>query len=1035
MTDGRRHSVDIPISRTLIALRRVRSLRDPATNSMSKFSALPENVNWETNSTNGISVRFENSCKEGGFDHNGLLGSKSLGFNGIGEEKDDLEEMHCSLDNLKLIKSQNFGLVESTDTPTRVKQVERLDNFQSNGKEVHGNDSCGGRYCSNYRDKELDVNCILPSSDPMEDVDSCNGPIVESLSLEGNEQSASTWKPRYRNEVKLYGAGSDVASHVSSQYPSVSDTVSNNCTSLFAHQEVDFIDHNHRGCGISYCWSRTPWSRESNPSSDVEDYPLLSRDVGETIYGHRHRKCSGSQVTSYSETPRSLSQKFRPKCFDELVGQDVVVRSLLSAVSRGMVTSFYLFHGPRGTGKTSASRIFAAALNCLSLEEHKPCGLCRECTLFFSGRTRDVKEVDSVRINRTDRIRSLMKNAFVPPSSSRFKIFIFDECQLLHGETWTTILSSLGNISQHVVFVMITPDLDKLPRSAVSRSQKYHFPNIKDADIASRLRKICVEEALDFDQIALDLIAAKSNGSLRDAEMMLDQLSLLGNRITMSLAYELIGTVSDDELLNLLDLALSSDHSNTVIMARELMRSKIDPMQLISQLANLIMDILAGKCQEGSSEARRSFFERHASEVDMQKLSHALKILSETEKQLRMSKHQTTWLTVALLQLSSVECSSLDVNDSKLSLRSSHDKDDESRGTISPGESLKHPVTGSCVDNKSHQFGTDEECKGALESIWRRATEGQSNSLKKFLRKQGKLFSLQFNQGLAVAELQFHHPDSVSKAEKSWKSIASSLQLILGCNVEIRLLCAPAVNGTKVRKPSFSLFNCSRRIQQKSQSTERGSDSDYSDYISEKPIMKERHSLTCSSDCGSQMSHNCYHKTEVIKTLRNSEGNVLSTGTSLSIRSMQDDILKTPGYGISSLKEEGDNCQYKILSIQEPEHQPSCFPRTLRLQKKPRAADTSRMVCSSNQEESKLALSVPGKASFKTCIAANDPYFLPGNTNSYTNSFRDEDGRLRENSDALCWRTPTFPLRKAWQVAHQRRSNLVECILPCTAAK
>ncbi|KAK3225191.1 hypothetical protein Dsin_005053 [Dipteronia sinensis] len=1032
MTDGRRHSVDIPISRTLIALRRVRSLRDPATNSMSKFSALPETVNWETNSTNGISLRFENSCKEGDFDHNGLLGSKSLGFNWIGEEKDDLEEMHCGLDNSKLIHSQNFGMVESTGNPTRVKQVERLDNFQSNGKEVHGNDSRGGRYCSNYRDKELDVNCILPSSDPMEDVDSCSGPIVESLSMEGNEQSASTWKPRYRNEAKLYGAGSDVASRVSSGCPSVCDMVSNNCASLFAHQEVHFIDHNHSGCGISYCWSRTPRSRESNPSSDLEDYPLLSRDVGETTYGHRHRKCSGSQVTSYSETPRSLSQKFRPKCFDELVGQDVVVRSLLSAVCRGMVTSFYLFHGPRGTGKTSASRIFAAALNCLSLEEHKPCGLCRECILFFSGRTRDVKEVDSVRINRTDRIRSLMKNAFVPPSSSRFKIFIFDECQLLHGETWTTILSSLGNISQHVIFVMITPDLDKLPRSAVSRSQKYHFPNIKDADIASRLRKICVEEALDFDQVALDLIAAKSNGSLRDAEMMLDQLSLLGNRITMSLAYELIGTVSDDELLNLLDLALSSDHSNTVIMARELMRSKIDPMQLISQLANLIMDILAGKCQEGSSEARRRFFERHASEADMQKLSHALKILSETEKQLRMSKHQTTWLTVALLQLSSVESSSLDVNDSKLSLRSSHDKDDESCGTISPGESLKHPVTRSCDDNKSHQVGTNEECKGALESIWMRATEGQSNSLKKFLRKQGKLFSLQFNQGLAVAELQFHHPDSVSKAEKSWKSIASSLQLILGCNVEIRLLCAPAVNGTKVRKPSFSLFNCSRRIQQRSLSTEPGSDSDYSDYISEKPIMKERHSLTCSSDCGSQMSHNCYHKTEVIKTLRNSEGNVLNTGTALSIRSMQDDILKTPGYGISSLKEEGDNCQYKILSIQEPEHQPSCFPRTLRLQKKPRAADSSRMDCSSNQEENKLALSIPGKASFKTCITANDPYCLPGNTNSYTNSFRDEDDRLRENSDALCWRTPTFPLRK---VAHQRRSNLVECVLPCTAAK
>ncbi|KAL5748247.1 hypothetical protein ACOSQ2_025544 [Xanthoceras sorbifolium] len=1033
MTDGRRHSVDIPISRTLIALRRVRSLRDPSTNSMSKFSALLDNVNWETNSTNGISLRFENGCKEGGFDHNGLLGCKSLGFNGLGKVKDDLE-MHCGLDNSKLITCQNLGLVESTGTPTRIKQVERLDNYQSNGKEVHGNHSRGERYCSDNSDKELDVNCIMPYSNPMEDVGSCNGVNVESSSMEGNEQSVSTRKPRHRNQVNFFGAGGDVVSRVSSRCPSVIDTVSNNSTSLFAHQEVDVIDRNHHGCGITYCWSGTPQTRESNPSSDVEDHPLLFRNVGEKLYGHRHQKCSSSQVTSYSETPRSLSQKFRPKCFDEMVGQDVVVRSLLSAVSRGMVTSFYLFHGPRGTGKTSASRIFAAALNCLSLEEHKPCGLCRECILFFSGRTRDVKEVDSVRINRTDRIRSLMKNAFIPPFSSRFKIFIFDECQLLHGETWVTIMNSLENISQHVVFVMITPDLDKLPRSAVSRSQKYHFPKIKDADIASRLRKICVEEALDFDQIALDLIAAKSNGSLRDAEMMLDQLSLLGNRITMSLAYELIGTVSDDELIDLLDLALSSDHSNTVIRARELMRSKIDPMQLTSQLANLIMDILAGN-QEGSSEARRKFFGRHASEADMQKLSHAVKILSETEKQLRMSKHQTTWLTVALLQLSSVE-SSFDVNVSKQSLRNAHDKDDESRGTISPGESLKHPVTSSCEDKKSHQFGTDEECKGALESIWRRATElCQSNSLKKFLRKQGKLFSLHFNQGLAVAELQFHHPDCVCRAEKSWKLIASSLQLILGCNVEIRLLCAPSLNGTKMRKPSFSLFNCSRRMQQKSQSnTECGSDSDYSDYISEKPMMKARHSLTCSSDCGSQMSHNCYHGTEVTKALRNSEGNVLSTGTALSHGSVQDDILKTPGYGINSSKEEGHNCQCRVLSIQGPERLPSCFPRTLRLQKKPRASDTSRMVCTSNQQENQLALSIPGKASFATSISANDPYSLSGNSNSYTNSLKDEDG-LRENSDTLCWRTPTFPLRKAWQLAHQQRSNLVECILPCTTAK
>ena len=212
----------------------------------------------------------------------------------------------------------------------------------------------------------------------------------------------------------------------------------------------------------------------------------------------------------------------------------MVARSLLGAVCKGRITSLYLFHGPRGTGKTSASRIFAAALNCLSLEEHRPCGLCHECVVFFSGRSRDVKEVDSVRINRRDRVRSLIKKAATPPVSSRFKVFIVDECHLLHQDTWATVLHSLDSLSQHVIFVMITPDLDKLPRSAVSRSQRYHFPKIKDADITNRLAKFCLEEGLDFDQVALDFIAVKSNGSMRDAEMMLDQLSLLSKMITMS---------------------------------------------------------------------------------------------------------------------------------------------------------------------------------------------------------------------------------------------------------------------------------------------------------------------------------------------------------------------------------------------------------------------------------------------------------------------------------------------------------------------
>jgi DNA polymerase III subunit gamma/tau len=506
---------------------------------MSKFSALLENATWETNSTKEISIQFADVSKEGRLNHTGLSGWKNLGLDEHREEQVDNFDSQYDMGRSELIFRESSGVVKSMDAPLTAEKVEG-DNYE---REASGTKLLSEEYYGSHRNKVLDLVCTTPLSNQLEDRDSTSGPITGSPL--GSDHSVPRQKPRSKNQVKSYSGVGDVLSRAGSPCLSVSDALSSHSTSLFANEETDFMVQNDRGCGISCCWTKTPRLRDSNPYSDAEGNPLLSRDVAEITRGKRSWK------HTTNETPRSLSQKFRPKSFDELVGQNVVVRSLLGAISKGRITSLYLFHGPRGTGKTSASRIFAAALNCLS-HEYKPCGVCRECVAFFSGRSRDVKEVDSMRINRAKGIRSLIKNASMPPISSRFKVFIVDECHLLHGETWGTVLNSLENLSQNVVFVMITPELDMLPRSVVSRSQKYHFPKIKDADIAGRLRNICVEEDLDFDQVALDFIAAKSSGSLRDAEIMLDQLSLLGKRITMSLAHELVSALfSCEYLLNI----------------------------------------------------------------------------------------------------------------------------------------------------------------------------------------------------------------------------------------------------------------------------------------------------------------------------------------------------------------------------------------------------------------------------------------------------------------------------------------------------
>lgn len=540
--DGRRHSVDIPISRTLVALRRVRSLRDPSTNSLSKFSPLIDNLNWETNSNTGITLGFENKYKEG----NGtgdVVGTRDKYFVGLKDQCCNEQEFYCN-SRKSNYEHEISGYNGNLGYAASVRNIDTNIMGQSGQDMLCGSKSMSERYCSNYRDKGLELGYVTPSLDYQEGVDSCNeandGLIVQ-------EQKICRHYRKHTRSSK--NAAGDVLSRIGSPCLSRSEAVlGGSCrgTSLYGNDDDDILDSSQCGCGLARCWSRTPRLRDSSLCLHLEEQHLLAGNGSETLISGKRRSCNhiNNEVALYSESPKSLSQKFRPRSFDELIGQTVVSRSLLTAISNGRITSFYLFHGPRGTGKTCASRIFAAALNCLSPEIDKPCGLCQECVSSFSGRSRNVKEIDPLKVNKTQRIRTIIKNAENSPVSSRFRVFIVDECHLLQEDTWATFLNNLEVLSRRVIFIMITPDIHKLPRSAVSRSQRYHFPKIKEIDISRRLEKICVAEGFEFDREALEFIGTKSSGSLRDAEMMLEQLSLIGKRITMSLVYELVILIS-----------------------------------------------------------------------------------------------------------------------------------------------------------------------------------------------------------------------------------------------------------------------------------------------------------------------------------------------------------------------------------------------------------------------------------------------------------------------------------------------------------
>ncbi|XP_010496095.1 PREDICTED: protein STICHEL-like 1 [Camelina sativa] len=531
---------------------------------------------------------------------------------------------------------------------------------------------------------------------------------------------------------------------------------------------------------------------------------------------------------STSGSIQSLSHKYKPMFFDELIGQGLVVQSLMNAVKKGSIAHVYLFQGSRGTGKTSTARILSAALNCdLATQDMKPCGYCKECSDYMLEKSRDLLELDAGKKNGAKKVTYLLKKllTLAPQSSPRFKVFVIDECHLLPSKTWLSLLKFLENPLQKVVFICVTTDLDNVPRTIQSRCQSYLFNKVRDGDIVVRLRKIASDENLDVESQALDLIALNADGSLRDAETMLDQLSLMGKRITVDVVNELVGVVSDDNLLELLELALSSDTAETVKKARELLDVGADPILMMSQLASLIMDIIAGAYKALDEKYSEAFLDgRNLTEADMERLKHALKLLSEAEKQLRVSTDRSTWFIATLLQLGSMP--------SPGTTHTGSSRRQSTRGTEDPPSSISREVTaykqrsglqcnnsasptsmrknGNLVhevklsssssevlesDTDSHDDTTASTmiltCKNSekLNDIWIKCVDKcHSKTLQQLLYAHGKLLSISEVEGILVAYIAFGEREIKARAERFLSSVTNSIEMVLRRNVEVRII-------------------------------------------------------------------------------------------------------------------------------------------------------------------------------------------------------------------------------------------------------
>ncbi|KAJ6830337.1 protein STICHEL-like 4 [Iris pallida] len=571
----------------------------------------------------------------------------------------------------------------------------------------------------------------------------------------------------------------------------------------------------------------------NNTSRNGQDSDLES----EARSGSRHNSKGG-----HLGRHRSLTQKYMPKTFKDLVGQSLVVQALSNAVSKRKVGLIYVFYGPHGTGKTSCARVFAKALNCQSAEHPKPCDVCAPCISHNLGRSRNVTEVGPVSAFDYENILgNVFDKAMMSPLSSQYRVFIFDDCDTLPTDSWSIISKVIDRAPRHVVFILVSSSVDHLPHMIISRCQKFFFPKLKDSDIIYTLQWIAISEGLQIDKDALKLIASRSDGSLRDAEMTLEQLSLLGQRISLPLVQELVGLVSDEKLVDLLDLALSAHTVNTVKNLREIMETGVEPLALMSQLATIITDILAGTYVFTRERLRRNFFRRSTlSKEDMEKLRQALKTLSEAEKQLRMSNDKSTWLTAALLQLAPDQQYTLptsstysSLNHSPIGVNCTSQRDlprnsaDGREDLLSSDRGLLRAAVGNPSNTGANSLVQDNRKRGitsyiigkrngdnALESpiryaeatitnggskcgrsckdyerIWRVVLDNvQSETVKQFLFQEGNLISVSFGTAPTV-QLMFTSPTSKVKAEKFRGQILQAFESVLQSAVRLEIRC------------------------------------------------------------------------------------------------------------------------------------------------------------------------------------------------------------------------------------------------------
>lgn len=347
-----------------------------------------------------------------------------------------------------------------------------------------------------------------------------------------------------------------------------------------------------------------------------------------------------------------FARKYRPQLFEEVLGQDAVIRTLRNAIKGERLAHAYLFVGPRGVGKTSTARIFAKALNCVNGPTETPCGECDPCREIAAGISLDVLEIDGASNNGVEQVRELRENVRFLPTRGKYRIYLIDEVHMLSGAAFNALLKTLEEPPAHVKFFFATTEAHKLPATIISRCQRFDLQPIRDEVAAKHLLAIAKTEKVSLEPAAADVIARAAEGGMRDAESMLDQVvSFCGDKITESDVLTIFGFASAEDVAAFAGHILAGDAAAALDMVAAQSEAGKDLGRLLADLVSLARDLLVSEATGRELPGRRGqLLAPLRGQFPVRKLTELLEILSSAEAGLRFSPDKKLPLEIAAVK-------------------------------------------------------------------------------------------------------------------------------------------------------------------------------------------------------------------------------------------------------------------------------------------------------------------------------------------------------------------------------------------------